>query len=187
MLWGYSGGALATEWAAELQVQYAPELNFLGAVIGGVTPDIRNVFREVSRAGSAYNYLISTAMIGIGRAHPELWVHVLPILGVSSPEQAAAALERFQPNQLRDFVEQILSLSAIKKIIYRDGIMGYHGIPQMPLFVHRAVNSRTGSDGVSPTADTDRLVEEYCNMGATVAYFTNNATNHETEAISGFL
>lgn len=27
-LWGYSGGALASEWAAELAVQYAPEVSF---------------------------------------------------------------------------------------------------------------------------------------------------------------
>lgn len=27
-LWGYSGGALASEWAAELAVQYAPEVRF---------------------------------------------------------------------------------------------------------------------------------------------------------------
>ncbi|KAF9893920.1 hypothetical protein FE257_008891 [Aspergillus nanangensis] len=29
-LWGYSGGALASSWAAELQPTYAPELNFAG-------------------------------------------------------------------------------------------------------------------------------------------------------------
>lgn len=30
LMWGYSGGSIATEFAAELQVQYAPELNFSG-------------------------------------------------------------------------------------------------------------------------------------------------------------
>lgn len=33
-MWGYSGGSLASEWAAELQPQYAPELNFVGTVLG---------------------------------------------------------------------------------------------------------------------------------------------------------
>lgn len=27
-MWGYSGGALASEWAAELQVQVSPSLDF---------------------------------------------------------------------------------------------------------------------------------------------------------------
>jgi hypothetical protein len=34
-LWGYSGGSLASEWAAELQGTYAPELQFAGAALGG--------------------------------------------------------------------------------------------------------------------------------------------------------
>ena len=35
---GYSGGAIATEWAAELAPSYAPEVNerLIGAAIGGV-------------------------------------------------------------------------------------------------------------------------------------------------------
>jgi hypothetical protein len=39
-MWGYSGGALASEWAMELQASYAPELKFVGAAIGGVTPNV---------------------------------------------------------------------------------------------------------------------------------------------------
>lgn len=33
-LWGYSGGSLASEFAAELQVQYAPELQISGVALG---------------------------------------------------------------------------------------------------------------------------------------------------------
>ncbi|KAI9170685.1 hypothetical protein HJFPF1_00155 [Paramyrothecium foliicola] len=39
-LWGFSGGALAGGWAAELQPTYAPELKLDGAALGGITPDI---------------------------------------------------------------------------------------------------------------------------------------------------
>ncbi len=34
-LWGYSGGGLATAWAAELAAEYAPELNIVGGGGGG--------------------------------------------------------------------------------------------------------------------------------------------------------
>ena len=47
-MWGYSGGALATEWAAELQPTYAPELNFAGAAIGGLTPNITSVLDTIN-------------------------------------------------------------------------------------------------------------------------------------------
>ena len=42
-LWGYSGGAVASEFAAELQVRYAPELQFAGVAIGGLTPNISSI------------------------------------------------------------------------------------------------------------------------------------------------
>lgn len=47
-LWGYSGGALASEWAAELQAQYAPELNFSGVAVGGLTPNITSVLITIN-------------------------------------------------------------------------------------------------------------------------------------------
>ena len=36
---GYSGGAIATVWAAQEQPHYAPELRFAGAVAGGTSTD----------------------------------------------------------------------------------------------------------------------------------------------------
>ncbi|KAJ4155858.1 hypothetical protein LMH87_001083 [Akanthomyces muscarius] len=38
-LWGYSGGALAAEWALEIKQQYAPELKITAAAIGGELKD----------------------------------------------------------------------------------------------------------------------------------------------------
>lgn len=36
--------------------------------------------------------------------------------------------------------------------------MGYHGVPQMPIFAYKAIG-----DEVSVIADTDDLVDKYCN------------------------
>jgi len=51
-MWGYSGGSVATEFAAELSVQYSPEMEFAGAVLGGVVPNITGVLDRVN--GSPY-------------------------------------------------------------------------------------------------------------------------------------
>lgn len=51
--WGYSGGALATEWAAELQADYAPELEFAGSAMGGLTPNVTSVLISINRQISA--------------------------------------------------------------------------------------------------------------------------------------
>ena len=42
VMWGYSGGSLASGWAAALQPSYAPELggNLLGAALGGFVTNI---------------------------------------------------------------------------------------------------------------------------------------------------
>lgn len=51
--WGYSGGALATEWAAELQLDYAPDLDFAGSAMGGLTPNITSVLMSINLRASA--------------------------------------------------------------------------------------------------------------------------------------
>lgn len=51
--WGYSGGALATEWAAELQLDYAPELSFAGSAMGGLTPNVTTVLMAINAKISA--------------------------------------------------------------------------------------------------------------------------------------
>lgn len=49
----------------------------------------------------------------------------------------------------------------VLKIINRDGIMGYHGVPQMPIFAYKAIG-----DEISVVEDTDALVDKYCNSKA---------------------
>jgi hypothetical protein len=44
-MWGYSGGALATSWAASLHPSYAPELNIVGVASGGTPADVFGVVR----------------------------------------------------------------------------------------------------------------------------------------------
>ena len=49
-LWGYSGGGLATAWAAEVCAGYAPELDIVGAVLGSPVGDLGNTFRGSTAA-----------------------------------------------------------------------------------------------------------------------------------------
>ena len=46
-LMGYPGGALASQWANEVQPTYAPELKFAGVAAGGVPADIEYVARRI--------------------------------------------------------------------------------------------------------------------------------------------
>ncbi|KAM7200722.1 Secretory lipase domain containing protein [Naviculisporaceae sp. PSN 640] len=63
-LWGYSGGALATEWAAEMEYNYAPELNIKAAVLVGLTPNMTSVFETLSSENSSRPKLIIASYHG---------------------------------------------------------------------------------------------------------------------------
>ncbi|MGC2652599.1 MAG: lipase family protein, partial [Mycobacterium sp.] len=47
-LWGYSGGGLASAWAAEMYDGYAPELNIAGAVLGSPVGDLGSTYHRLN-------------------------------------------------------------------------------------------------------------------------------------------
>ncbi|ROV98076.1 hypothetical protein VMCG_07013 [Cytospora schulzeri] len=169
-MWGYSGGALASEWAAELQVQYAPELNFSGTALGGLTPNISHVLLAINESPSAG--LSPSAILGIASQFPEERAYLLSRLKTSGPYNATGFLAAlnytatqasvvYAYQDIGDYfvggLDDFFSLISAK-VISLDGIMGYHGVPQMPLYVYKAIG-----DEISAINDTDALVKEYCN------------------------
>lgn len=67
---GYSGGAIAAGWAAELHPTYAPELNIVGAAVGGAPTDY-GLLKETMNGGIASG-LYMAAIMGLFREYPEL-------------------------------------------------------------------------------------------------------------------
>ncbi|CAK7203114.1 hypothetical protein SEUCBS139899_005843 [Sporothrix eucalyptigena] len=191
-MWGYSGGALASEWAAELQVQYAPELNFSGAALGGLTPNVTSVLFTIYDGVEAG--LAPPAILGITNQFPEVYDYVISKLKTNGTYNATSFLATQNytlddnisnfalKNMSEYFVDgfaDILSPLA-QKVINSDGQMGYHGVPQMPLFVYKAI-----ADEVSPINDTDALVERFCNVGVNINYQRNSIGGHAAEGTNG--
>ncbi|RMZ86100.1 hypothetical protein DV737_g71, partial [Chaetothyriales sp. CBS 132003] len=191
-MWGYSGGALASEWAAELQVQYAPELNFSGAALGGLTPNVTSVFETVN--GMAGAGIAPPGLIGIVNQYPEILADGLSKLKTNGSYNSTTFLSTLNmtvdeavitfafQNISEYFVDGFADIfnPTTLQVIYKDGIMGYHGIPQFPLYVYKAVN-----DEVSVISDTDNLVSDYCNMGANILYERNRVGGHTAEFVNG--
>lgn len=191
-MWGYSGGALASEWAAELAVQYASELDFAGAALGGLTPNITSVLSAVS--GTATAGLIPAGILGLASQYPELEAFLLEKLNKEGEYNATGFLEarnytlvegivNFLGNDINDYFmngTDLLGSPIGQKATNRDGIMGYHGVPQMPIFAYKAI-----MDEVSPINDTDKLVASYCGIGATIHYERNTIGGHSDESSNG--
>lgn len=175
-LWGYSGGALASEWAAELQVQYAPELTsaFAGAALGGLTPNVTSVLLSVN--GGVEAGLIPPSVLGASSQFPETRAFLVSRLKTEGPRNATGFLaaqnytlgEAIIAYAFQDIGDYFLGglddlLGPVPRMLsQRDGIMGYHGVPQVPLYVYKAID-----DEVSVVNDTDTLVERYCNSKST--------------------
>jgi hypothetical protein len=186
-MWGYSGGAFATEWAAELQVQYAPEIDFAGAILGGLTPNITSVLQTINK--SLYSGLIPTAILGMTAQYPDIRAELEANLKPASKATFMSTLTKtlfeteftfFYQDIFQYFVHGIADImdSSVMKVMYRDGIMGYHGVPEMPMYIYQAKY-----DEISPIADTRKLIGDYCKMGADIEFYENfNNVHHLDEA-----
>ena len=191
-LWGYSGGAFASEWAAELQVQYAPELNFGGAALGGLTPNFTSVVGSIT--GTMWAGLAPSLLLGITSQYPTSYDFILSKLKPSGRYNSTTFLSAKNMSATQAFATfanqnsfsyfeggiTVFNSPMIQRIIESDGLMGYHGVPQMPVLAYKAI-----ADEISPTNDTDALVAKYCAVGANILYQRNTVGGHQAEEING--
>lgn len=143
-MWGYSGGSLASEKAAELQVQYAPELSagFVGAALGGLVSNLGAVFGVTNK--TAYTGNLVLILLGIMNEYPEVDAYIRSRLKTDGPHNAAAFLKGREMDSLLAFnayggqdlydyfvggradLEESEALRRIKKV---EWMLGYHGVP----------------------------------------------------------
>lgn len=100
-LWGYSGGSIASEWAAELQPTYAPELDFAGAIFGGLVPSFRTVFDEID--GTPFMGNLPAFMVGVTAQAPEARNFLLSKLKDPGPYNASIFLSVLNMSVAEDF------------------------------------------------------------------------------------
>lgn len=175
-LMGFSGGGHATGWAAEVAPEYAPELNIVGAAMGGVPVKIGNVARKVDGGLFAGVYL--GAVVGLSRAYPEIDPnkYATPagiiaikdmgnrcLLGMFEGKNEMLFKYAFKKGTryLKD--PNFLNLPEIAAIIQENSMTTR--IPKTPVYVYEGT-----SDEIMPIADVDALVQRYCAAGVKVQY-----------------
>jgi hypothetical protein len=187
---GYSGGAIATEWAAELAPSYAPGVDrrIVGAALGGVLADPAHNLHYVD--GSAlWAGVIPMAIIGVSRA---FHIDLTPYLS-DYGKQIYAKLEKASISQVLGQYPG-LTWTQLAKPQYptpesipiyvktvNQLIMGSGGTPTTPLLIAQgALGELEGTSGTKPgigegdgvmiAGDVRTLAREYCQRGATVQY-----------------
>jgi hypothetical protein len=181
-LWGYSGGGLASAWAAEMAPAYAPELNIVGVSAGGVASDIGAVARYID-GGPASGIELAGA-VGMSRAYPQiatLWNAAGRAMAASIGEQCIEQyVANFPLKKLSAYttVANPLELPWVRAILNANRL----GVrkPKAPLFIYHSV-----ADELIPMAGVNALVARYCSEDVTVAYYQDVASEHVSLAVSG--
>jgi hypothetical protein len=138
--------------------------------------------------------LIPAGILGLASQHPELAAFVMENLNPSGEFNASGfydaknytlveGIVAFLNHNITSYFQNASDLTnnpISQRVINSDGIMGYHGVPQMPIFAYKAID-----DEISFINDTDALVAKYCGIGATIHYERNSVGSHSSESPNG--
>ena len=197
---GYSGGAIATEWAAELAPTYAPDVNgrMIGAAIGGVLVDPAHNLNYVEGTGF-WAGVMPMALVGIARAfeiETELAKYLSPngarIFHEMQTASIVDVLGRYPGLRWADLVIPDYPTPETLPLYVRFAnklIMGTGGTPTIPLFIGQGANGELegtpgdkkgigAGDGVMIAGDVRTLARDYCAKGTKVHYEQYNALSH---------
>jgi hypothetical protein len=176
---GYSGGSIATGWAAELQPAYAPELNVQAVVEGGVGADLAAAFKNLD--GGPFGGYALAATTGVSRAYPALATLLEQILNADGKaflnsigdacnmQIVLSGLFKNSKNLLT--VPDPLSIPLVKQILDENHMGRFR--PSAPMYIYHAVN-----DELLPIKPVDDLVAHYCSEGVPVTYERDLLSEH---------
>lgn len=186
-MWGYSGGSLASGFAAELQPTYAPELKIVGAALGGTVPQILPVVYATNKG--LFTGLIPSGIQGLANEYPSaaqlIADNVLPSKAAAFNKTQSLCLTGDITNYLGQDVFSYVSDPNIfteptATALLDANAMGQH-VPEIPLYIYKSAG-----DEISPVNNTDDLVSQiYCPGGASVRYLRDELSEHATMAILG--
>lgn len=197
-LWGYSGGTIASGWAASLQPKYAPELrkNLVGAAMGGWVTNI-TLTAEVTD-GTIFGGFILNAVNGMLNEYPELQDILDEELEPKRKPAFKAALKKCLLSSIFDymfltffsgknswiksgwgFFEHSLVQEIVKNntaALYEDGPR-----PEIPLFVFHGIK-----DEIVPFSGAQRGFTNYCKWGIdSFEFAVSNTSGHILEWAEG--
>lgn len=186
---GYSGGAIASEWAAELAHDYAPDVarRIVGTAIGGVFVHPGHNLDFVN-GSPVWAGVIPMAIIGVSRAfHVDLTRYASPygkaLLRKMRKVSITAALGVYPGLTWQKLVQpryaRPRSVPPFVHIVNRL-IMGRSHTPTAPMFIGQGTggvlegtspHQRWGNgDGVMVAGDVRSLARRYCRRGVPVDY-----------------
>lgn len=185
VMWGYSGGSMATGFAAELQPTYAPQLDLVGAALGGTVPNISDNLPLINK--SPFAGLFPPSLMGLSHEYPEVADALSSILVPEKRDAFERAghicliedIKQFFNQDMNSYLKNFSSVVTRFRAVLEANSMGAHA-PQVPLYIYKGVK-----DEISPIADTDALVQRYCDSDSSVTYKRDLLANHGAMSFVG--
>ncbi|HEX3782027.1 MAG TPA: lipase family protein [Pseudonocardiaceae bacterium] len=200
---GYSGGAIATEWATELAPSYAPDVNsqLVGSSIGGVFVDPIHNLHYID-GSVVWTGVLPMALVGIARGYqvdltPYLSAYAQSLIGQIQNDCLVDDLGHYPGLTFAKLTKpqyaQPESIPALVNIS-NQLIMGTGGTPTTPMLILQGAggilegtpNGGPGigaGDGVMVAGDVRALANEYCSRGVNVNYQEFPLLSHTLTAV----
>lgn len=187
-LWGYSGGGLASSWAAEMAPSYAPELNIVAAALGSPASDPGKILERAD--GGLFAGLGFAAISALRGSYPALdsvlTQHLTPkgekIMTTVRGLSTGQAVGRYVMRNLDRYVDlPIADLMALPDVaaMSEDLRLGKEA-PTCPVYIYTAVRDQlVGIDEV------DRQADFYATHGTDVTYRRDMLSEHVSLALLG--
>ncbi|GAA1956974.1 lipase family protein [Kitasatospora viridis] len=178
---GYSGGANATGWAAQLQPGYAPDVPLVGAAIGGTPAAPRAVAKYID--GTSFAGFEFAAAYGVATEWPGSGITSLlnprgqqDFAGLRG-QCESAILSSFAFRRLNEdtTVPDPFGVPSVAAVLQQDTLGAQP--PVVPVYDYHA-----DTDEIVPVGQDDQLVSDWCAKGATVQSVRDLLGEHVEEA-----
>jgi hypothetical protein len=188
-LTGYSGGAIAADWASELAPHYAPAMDLVGVAEGGIPVDFAHNLKYVNGSPS-WSGVIPAVLVSSGRAFGVNIGHYLSAKGRRLTRQVSGecigSFEGAYPgltiqSLLKKRYRNFLAQPVFARIVNHLTMGTEKGHPAEPLDMFVGDQDGTG-DGVMVTKDVQALAHEYCAQGTPVTFTEVPKASHEDAA-----
>ncbi|WP_433680751.1 lipase family protein [Nocardia sp. CA-119907] len=187
---GYSGGGMATAWAAAMQPTYAPDLKLTAAVAGGIPADMEEMALALGFDPHPGFGLAFAAAMGLEREYPDR----LPIS--DQLNQNGLWFREFTHDACRRFLlfhgafrsaEQMAASKSLmdspeaRAVLRENSLRYFPGVPTVPTFIWQGrFDNLTFFNPVAEVAD------RYCKAGAPIDFHPYEIAEHMTTAVAGF-
>ncbi|MEU7631142.1 lipase family protein [Nocardia sp. NPDC049220] len=188
---GYSGGGMATAWAAALQPSYAPELQLAGAAVGGAPMNLEKMAEALGFEPHPAFGLAMAAAIGLEREYPDR----LPISSYLN-ERGLAARDAMANSCTGEILNvgtdgsagaylagtSVVDIHEARAVLKENSLELYDGVPRTPVF-----EWHSSSDLLIPLDAIDNTAGRWCAAGVPVQRLQVSAPEHVSGAVLGSL